>query len=243
MISSTTLESAAQPNQSFVVEDRKHLRWLELCLVTLVAFGTPLLNSLYLLKYGPRLSRQMSGLGSLAVAVHEGTALLLVGYILSRQGRRLRDLGLRWSLKDAGLGLVVTATSLLSYWLGAYAIQGLHHAIYGTPAVGYSPKTFFGHPSVVAIVPSVLLNPFFEELIVRAYLMTEVLELTGSATLAVALSVGIQAVYHLYYGWWFALAIAFQFIVFALYYARWRRALPIVVAHGLFDLYGFLRLF
>jgi len=209
----------------------------------LVAFSSPLLNSLYLLKYGPRLSSQMSGFGSLPVIVHEATALLLVGYVLSRRGRRLRDLGLCWSLKDVGVGLIVAASSLLSYGLGAYAIQGMHVAIYGTKAMGYSARTIFGRPSVLAVVPSVLLNPFFEELIVRAYLMTEVLELTGSATLAVLLSVGIQTVYHLYYGWWFAIALTFQFLIFTLYYVRWRRALPIVVAHGLFDLYGVLRLF
>jgi membrane protease YdiL (CAAX protease family) len=242
LINSAAVESAAPAKQSSVLDDKKRLRCLEVCLVTLVAFGSPLLNSLYVLKYGPYLSKQMSGLGSLALAVHEGTALLLVGYVLSRRGRRLRDLGLHWSLKDVGLGLVVATTSLVSYWLGAYGIQGLHHVIYGTQAMGYPARAFFGHPSLVAALPSVLLNPFFEELIVRAYLMTEVLELTGSATLAVALSVGIQAVYHLYYGWWFAVVMAFQFLIFALYYARWRRALPIVVAHGLFDLYGFLRL-
>jgi len=36
---------------------------------------------------------------------------------------------------------------------------------------------------------------FFEELVVRAYLMTEVMELTGSSALAVALSVGVQFAY------------------------------------------------
>ena len=40
-------------------------------------------------------------------------------------------------------------------------------------------RDFFAHPSVMAI-PLALLNPFFEELLVRAYLMTEVMELTGS---------------------------------------------------------------
>jgi membrane protease YdiL (CAAX protease family) len=209
----------------------------------LVAFGSPLLNSLYLLHSGPRLSGQMSDLGSLASTVHEIAGLLLVGYILARHGLRFRDLGLQWSLGDVGRGLILTIASLVCYVIGVLVLQGIHYSIYRTLAVGHSARSFFGTPSMFAVVPFVLLNPFFEELIVRAYLMTEIVEITGSAPLAIVVSVGIQAVYHLYYGWLTAVALAFQFFVFGLYYARSRRALPIVVAHAAFDLYGFVRLF
>lgn len=76
----------------------------------------------------------------------------------------------------------------------------------------------------------------------RAYLMTEVVELTGSTRLAVLLSVGVQTAYHLYYGWWTALALGIQFLVFSLYFSRWRRALPLVIAHGFYDIRGFIHL-
>jgi membrane protease YdiL (CAAX protease family) len=113
--------------------------------------------------------------------------------------------------------------------------------IYATWATGPTAKDFFAHPSVVAI-PFSLLNPFFEELVVRAYLMTEVIELTGSSTLAIALSVGVQFSYHLYYGWVGAISLSFLFLVFALYYVRSRLALPVIVAHGFFDVYALIRL-
>ena len=87
-----------------------------------------------------------------------------------------------------------------------------------------------------------LLNPFFEELVVRAYLMTEITELTGSTVWAFILSVVVQFSYHLYYGWAGAISLSFQFLVFALYYAHSRRALPVVLAHDFFDVYGMLRL-
>jgi membrane protease YdiL (CAAX protease family) len=91
-------------------------------------------------------------------------------------------------------------------------------------------------------VPFALLNPFFEELIVRAYLMTEVADLTGSSALAVAASVLFQWSYHLYYGWAGATSMAFMFLALSLYYARSRHALPIIVAHAFFDIYAFIRL-
>jgi membrane protease YdiL (CAAX protease family) len=72
--------------------------------------------------------------------------------------------------------------------------------------------------------------------------MTEVLELTGSSILAVALRVAFQFSYHLYYGWAGATSLAFMFLAFSLCYVRTRRALPIIVAHGFYDIYALIRL-
>ena len=78
-------------------------------------------------------------------------------------------------------------------------------------------------------------------MIVRAYVMTEVMELTGSSILAVAISVAcVRFSYHLYYGWLNAIQLCVLFLVFALYYAHSRRALPIIIAHGLVDIYGWI---
>jgi hypothetical protein len=71
--------------------------------------------------------------------------------------------------------------------------------------------------------------------------MTEVVELTGSSLLAVALSVLVQFAYHLYYGWAGAISLSFSFLTLSLYYARTRRALPIVVAHAFFDISALAR--
>jgi membrane protease YdiL (CAAX protease family) len=173
--------------------------------------------------------------------VQEATALLLLGYVLSRRGRSFADLGLRWSLRDVAVGLLVAGVSYVAYGLGHTLVQAVHHLVYGFYSTGPTAKDFFAHPSVWAL-PFSLLNPFFEELIVRAYLMTEVIELTGSSVLAIALSVGVQFSYHLYYGWVGAISLSFLFLVSALYYVRSRRALPVIVAHEFFDVYALLRL-
>jgi membrane protease YdiL (CAAX protease family) len=216
-------------------------RWFEICLVLLVACGSYILYSLYLLIQGPSAAPQSSSLKWAAAIVQEATALLVLGYVLSRRGRRFADLGLRWSPHDVVVGLLLAGVSYAAYGLGHTLVQTIHHLVYGTWATGPTAKDFFTHPSVVAI-PFSLLNPFFEELIVRAYLMTEVVELTGSSTLAVALSVGVQFSYHLYYGWVGAISLSFFFLALALYYTRSRCALPVVIAHGFFDFYALIRL-
>jgi membrane protease YdiL (CAAX protease family) len=207
----------------------------------LIACGGSIVYSLYLLIAGPSAAPQISSFRWAGGIVQEVTALLLLGYVLSRRGLRFADLGLRWHLRDVAVGLLVTAVSYATYGLGHTLVQTIHHLVYGTWATGPTAKDFFAHPCVVAI-PFSLLNPFFEELIVRAYLMTEVIELTGSSTLAIALSVGVQFSYHLYYGWVGAISLSFLFLVFALYCVRSRLALPVIVAHGFFDVYALIRL-
>jgi len=81
----------------------------------------------------------------------------------------------------------------------------------------------------------VLLNPFFEELLVRAYLITEVESLFTSTSLAVMASVTLQTSYHLYQGVPNAISLSAGFLLFSLYFVRTRRILPIILAHLYLD--------
>jgi membrane protease YdiL (CAAX protease family) len=166
---------------------------------------------------------------------------LVLGYVLVRSGRRVRDLGLRWSVRDSGVGLLVLVVSCVAYILGGRLLPTIQYALAGPMAKETSIHGYWTHTGWPE-VPFVLVTPFFEELIVRAYLMAEVLELTGSSALAIFLSVLVQTSYHLYYGWLGAATLGFTFLVFSLYYARYRRALPVIVAHGVYDLIALIRL-
>jgi membrane protease YdiL (CAAX protease family) len=238
---SAVVEIASEGARPEVPLDETRQRWFELSLVLLVAFGGSLVNALYFLQHGPSAVLGASTLRWSYALVHEISALLLLGYVLSRRRLRFKELGLRWSMRDVGLGLLVAAGSFAAYVLGSLFIELCHHWIYGSWATVRSGADFFAPPSM-AFIPFVFVNPFFEELIVRAYLMTEVFDLTRSSKLSVAASVLVQSSYHLYYGWTGAISLSFPFLVFALYYIRSRRALPVIIAHGFFDLYALLRL-
>src|SRR5580704_17483101 len=233
------ISSTEEPTQESASERRK--RWFEVCLVVLVACGSFIINSFNLLANGPGAMPHISNVRWTIGIVQEITALLLLGYVLSRRGLSFRNLGLRWSVRDAGTGLLVAGLAYAAYVTGSLLVHVVQYSIYGSLATGPTANDFFAHPSVVAI-PFSLLNPFFEELIVRAYLMTEVVQLTGSSVLAVVLSVGVQFSYHLYYGRTGAISLGFLFSALALYYIRTRRALPVIVAHGFFDIYALFRL-
>ena len=214
----------------FEIDGEKRRRWFELFLVLLVAFGAPFINSLAVLRTGPSATSYISGGRWLGAMVQEVAALLVLGYVLARRNLRFRDIGLRWSMREVGAGLLVTVAAYLMYVVGSLIIHFL--PIHMSSA---NARSFYVSPSAM-IIPFSLLNPFFEELIVRAYLMTEIMNLTGSYVLAVIASLGVQLSYHLYYGWAGVAALFFQFLILSVYYARWRGALPVIIAHGFFDM-------
>jgi membrane protease YdiL (CAAX protease family) len=77
----------------------------------------------------------------------------------------------------------------------------------------------------------------------RAYLMTEVLEISGKPWLAVVISVAVQSSIHIYQGWNNVFILSATFALFALYFAKTRRAMPVIAAHYLIDIWSFWRYF
>jgi membrane protease YdiL (CAAX protease family) len=219
----------------------KRLRWLELSLVLIVCFADSILGSLGILKDGPSAVRHSSQMAYATGIVNQVAGFTLLGYVLWRRKIRITSLGLRWSFADLGRGLLVAVVAFLAYAGGHALLHLFNNAIHSQSQSVQIARAMFGHPPILAI-PYTILNPFFEELIVRAYLMTEVSALTGSWILAAALSVLVQFSYHLYYGWEGAIGLSFLFLVYAIYYARTQKATPIIVAHGIFDILALVRL-
>lgn len=222
-------------------DPRNRGRWFELALVLFLAFSGSLIRSIALLKAGPSSPNQIGMARWIELAAHQIGILFLVGYILRQSGRTFRDIGFRWSWKEITDGLWLYAAAFLFYRFGVFLINSVYHFLSGSYPHHVDARQIFGHMPLFAL-PVWLLNPFYEEIVVRAYLMTEIRELTGSAILAALTSVLLQTSYHIYYGWAGALSLGIQFAAFAGYFAIWRRAFPIAIAHGLFDLAGFIRL-
>jgi len=79
--------TGAQPESSLSAARQ---RWFELCLVLLVACGSAFLNALYVLKNGTNAVPHMTYDKWLIGIVQEVTALLLLGYVLSRAKLRFK---------------------------------------------------------------------------------------------------------------------------------------------------------
>ena len=219
-------------------------RWTELALVLFVATALFIATSTYTAIYGvPPAIEHFGTVRVLSVLITEIAALLVLWYVLDRSGRRFADLGLKVSgrglLAGLGLSLGFVAAGFLGYYLAYYSIQIAHFHYFGSYlsfSSYHEPHESAGWGEALLYLLYLGLNPFFEESIVRGYLMTEILELSGSTTAAVLFSVAIQISYHTYQG---SLAVAWLlsgFLVLAIYYARTRKLFPVIVAHAVLDI-------
>jgi membrane protease YdiL (CAAX protease family) len=215
---------AAPPERAKTVADDgvgpRRLRLFELALVVGSAFFLPTWYALHDWWTGAAIppetwvdTTRRVGAATLSIA--------LLAYVLHRRGRSLRSLGLTAKWSDLGWALLI----MFFVRLIELPISMATASLDATTLPPLDP--WF----VLAAIPAAA----EEELIVRAFLMTEVAALTGSMVLALVASVVFQTVYHLYLGVQGALVVAGGFFVFAAFYANTRRITPVILAHALFN--------
>ena len=204
-----------------------------------VAFGSATIGSLY--AFVTPFAERAPPFGGWAVATsvwNELFAIGLLAYVLTRQGRRFAQLGLRPAWTDLPRSFMLVAVSVLVIAVSLAAGGAAYRALTGRPIPPSRDLIPFARAGIgVSTVIFVALSAFFEELIGRAYVISEVVAMTGSRAAGIAVSVLVQAVYHLYQGLPYALALGLMFLIFSLYYAHARRILPLIVAHFMSDFF------
>ena len=167
-----------------------------------------------------------------------GSISLLI-YILFRQNRSLSDLGFSFSKKDLWHSIGIALVAILANYFAYYLFAVISVWVFGKGLPQAEFQTVLDSGFAVPLLLFVMVNPFFEELIVRAYLITEMEFFTRSAWNAGLFSIFIQASYHLYQGFANSLTMIGVFSVFTIYYIRKRRLWPIILAHAYFDLFAY----
>jgi membrane protease YdiL (CAAX protease family) len=164
------------------------------------------------------------------LAFEVGYGGLLV-YYLHRRGWRLRDVSLPAEWKDVPrgvgvclLGYLVCEVAALFAWV-IFDARGVDHV---------------GQVTLPLVVLAALINPFFEEATWLAYITHG--PGRNRPALTAALSIGGRTLVHAYQGWTAIYFIAPLGAYFFYYYRRTQRLAPVVFAHGLMDLFGFIAL-
>ncbi len=159
-------------------------------------------------------------------------------FLLSEPGRRAtRRLGfdLRHPLRDlavgAGLAAAIGLPGLGLYFAG--------RAIGITAEVVPAALNAYWW-TIPVLVLSALKNAVLEEVLVVGYLVERLEQLRWAAPLVVFSSAVLRGSYHLYQGFGPFVGNVVMGLVFAVVYLRWRRVMPLVVAHTLLDLVAFV---
>jgi membrane protease YdiL (CAAX protease family) len=222
--------------------DPRSRRLLALGLVLFVSFGHFIVASAYSLMGGTvpgdfRL-HQARLLGALT---SEAGSLAVLWYVLSGQGRTWKDIGwnLKWMDVPRAAGLVLA--SRIARYLVLVPFQVFYKSYFGHYLTPKPIHALLGFGISGLSIALVCLNPFFEESIVRGYLMSEISDLGGNAFLAVLTSIAVQMSYHLYQGLGNGIALTVGFAVYSIYFWKTRRIAPVVLAHFYADAYGLVR--
>jgi membrane protease YdiL (CAAX protease family) len=94
--------------------------------------------------------------------------------------------------------------------------------------------------AVPVLILAAMQNAILEEVIVVGYLMTRLRELNWRIGAIVAASAVLRGSYHLYQGFGAFVGNAVMGVVFALFFLRKGRVMPLIVAHTLLDIAAFV---
>jgi membrane protease YdiL (CAAX protease family) len=174
--------------------------------------------------------------------IYQLVGLFSLYFALRYQGRKLADIGFSIKLRLSEMGRAFTlffGVILLQVFLQAALYFYVSPVVPWLRVMGpnrsFDQAALFGTSASLLAIAVVVLNPFYEELLVRAFLITEFQGVYLSTTRAVFVSVALQTSYHLYQGLPEALSHVPIFLTFSLYYVRTRRILPVVLAHLVMD--------
>jgi membrane protease YdiL (CAAX protease family) len=217
-------------------------RGLALGLVLFISFAHFIASSVYYLRGGtPPVGPGQHSARLLSALIAEVGSLGVLWYVLSGQGRNWKDIGWNLEWMDLPRAVGLSFGSIIAGVLLLVAVQIPYHSIFGQYLAPKSLRPLFGFGISTLSIALVCLNPFFEELIVRGYLMSEIFDLHGGGVLAVLISVAVQMSYHLYQGLAHGIVLTGIFVVSSIYFWSTRRIAPVVLAHFFVDAYALLR--
>lgn len=220
--------------------NEKKLRFTELILLLGVVLLPSIIQSFYAL-FSKEDIVSMRG-GSLSFhflygIVWEGLSLCLLIYFLYRRGKGLNDVGFSFKWKDILSGIILFISITVLNIILQYVLKSLGIKIEQARNIDFLKGNI-----TILYVLYIIINPFFEELVVRAFTMTEIEYLTGNAYLAALISTLLQTSYHLYQGLYSALILAVMFIVYSLFFGKYKRIAPVIIVHALFDIIAMMQL-
>jgi membrane protease YdiL (CAAX protease family) len=164
--------------------------------------------------------------------------VLLVFYLLARSGERpSKTLGLDLSQpgKDLGWGALLAAV-IGGAGLGLYLIA--YHAGVELNVVAENlPDVWWRFP---VLILSAAQNGILEEVVVVGYLLSRLDKLGVNPVAAIAISAVIRGSYHLYQGIGAFFGNAAMGIIFGIFYRRYGRVAPLIIAHTLIDAVTFV---
>lgn len=200
----------------------------ELFIVVLLAFGYFMFGSI-LSALHPTNGAQITDIRLQYLILYEVIVGIILWKILYIRKWKYNDLGVVPRLRDPLIGIgifILTYIANIFIWdLFSSFVTGFN---------GQENKLVKPNLGLITVIFVSIINPIFEEVFVCGYLISALKKSRGMS-FAINVSVTIRLVYHLYQGTLGVISIIPLGFIFAYWYAKSGRLLPVIVAHALFD--------
>jgi uncharacterized protein len=160
--------------------------------------------------------------------------VLLALYLLGR-ARSSLGFDFRRPAADAGWGVALAAAIGIPGLLLVFAAAQLGLNAQIVPAA-LQPVWW----AVPILIGKAIENAIVEEVIVVGYLITRLRSMGMRLWLVVACSAVLRGSYHLYQGFGAFIGNAVMGVIFALFFLRFKRVMPLIIAHALLDIVAFV---
>ena len=164
--------------------------------------------------------------------------LCMIPILLVHPVSRKRENSKVWTWrKSLGIGILLgVACFTLTYLIELLSHERTYDEIIEWPELSVSMSSFYSY-NWLAI--AIIANSFAEELVMRAYLIDRLEKLFGSTWIAIVLSALLFGSYHIYQGVTGLVCATLMGVVFGIHYSRYRKLLPIVVAHTIYNVFSY----
>ncbi|MDN5763185.1 MAG: CPBP family intramembrane metalloprotease [Microlunatus sp.] len=136
---------------------------------------------------------------------------------------------------DAWFGLVIAAGIGIP-GVGLYLVAKAIGVNTQVQASGLSEHWW----TIPVLILAAAQNAVLEEVVMIGYLFTRLAQLGWRVPAILITSAAVRGSYHLYQGWGGFVGNVIMGVIFGLIYLRWRRVLPLVIAHTLLDIAAFV---
>lgn len=170
------------------------------------------------------------------IVVYEIIILTIIAYYLKHRNWSIKDFNLDFTFKMIGVAILLV---VLREGLGM-----LINRIISTSKI-FSPETI-NEPSIsiqtniVSIVLMVIVNSIYEEVLLIGYFFKRFEKFHPAIIILVSLLVRVS--YHTYQGSTNLIMIFFMGLIFGLYYVKYKKLWPLIIAHGIGNIYHFLNI-
>jgi len=213
--------------------------FVELIIVLIVGFGLFMYSStrgffIVTSTFDRSWTYRITSQGDYFIVIYEVIALLMIAWILKVRGWSLKDFNLDFTIRLIWIGLLLMVARNMIGGI-AYRLFELANVV-DQETVKHVKFTSKGDFTSMALI--LVINSVYEEVLLVGYLFKRLEKY--SPVLVIGCSLLIRISYHTYQGYMMLFSIIPLGLVFGYYYYRYKKLLPLIIAHGMINAFAYI---